>query len=230
MTADREAEPVAPEPTTPGPAAPEAPLPPATGEPTAPDQAVEATLEAATPDLPITEPLIPSAAPPLPDVVPVMSATQAPTTEAPATSRGKRLALGTWRIARPMISLGLLVIGIVLGATAFGAVQPKDPDVLADAPSSVQPPAAVREFISALGANDSDALRASVPADPYRLLAGELETRGYQEVTSVDTLGTILDGDRSATEIVIHGSASSGQGIVINLVVHANNGVIVNFR
>ena len=160
----------------------------------------------------------------------MLATADAAATDVPKTSRRRRLAVGTWRVLRPILSLGLLVIGIVIGANAFTAVQPKDPAIIADAPTSIQPPAAVREFISALAANNSDALRASVPADPYRLLAGELETRGYQEVTSVDTLGTIMDGQRSATEIVIHGSANGGQGLVVNLVVHADNGVIVNFR
>ena len=164
----------------------------------------------------------------LPDVVPVLAI--ADPAAPPKVSRRRRLAVGTWRVLRPILSLGLLVLGIVIGANVYTAVQPKDPAVIANAPTSVQPPAAVREFISALAANNSDALRASVPADPYRLLAGELQTRGYQEVTSVDTLGTIMDGERSATEIVIHGSASGGQGLVVNLVVHADNGVIVNFR
>jgi hypothetical protein len=164
----------------------------------------------------------------LPDVVPVLAI--ADPAAPPKVSRRRRLAVGTWRVLRPILSLGLLVLGIVIGANVYAAAQPKDPAVIANAPSSVQPPAAVREFISALAANNPDALRASVPADPYRLLAGELQTRGYQEVTSVDTLGTIMDGERSATEIVIHGSATGGQGLVVNLVVHADNGVIVNFR
>jgi hypothetical protein len=190
----------------------------------------EAAVGTVPADLPIIEPPTPDPSPPVPGVLPVMPVTDTLTTDAPPTSRRKGIALGAWRIARPMISLGLLALGILLGASAFLAVQPKDPAVLVDSPNTVQPPAAVREFISALAANNPDALRAAVPADPYRLLAGELETRGYQEITSVDTLGTMLDGDRSATEIVIHGSASGGQGLVVNLVVHAQNGVIVSFR
>jgi hypothetical protein len=208
MTADREPDSVTPDPVTP--------------DPVVPEQAAEAAAPA------MVEPGTPDPAPLLPDVVPVLVI--ADPAAPPKASRRRRIAVGTWRVLRPILSLGLLVLGIVIGANVYSAVQPKDPAVIANAPSSVQPPAAVREFITALAANNPDALRASVPADPYRLLAGELETRGYQEVTSVDTLGTIMDGERSATEIVIHGSASGGQGLVVNLVVHADNGVIVNFR
>ena len=46
----------------------------------------------------------------------------------------------------------------------------------------------------------------------------------------MDTLGTLIDGDRSATEIIIHGTAGGGQEVTINLVVHAQNGEIVSFR
>ena len=220
MTADRQSDSTTPEPPT-----PEAAMPAVASE-AAPDVSAGAMPA----EMPAIEPLTPDQSPLLPDVVPVMPVTAVAPVEAPPASRRRRLALGMWRIVRPLLSLGLLVIGIALGVTTFGAVQPKDPTVLADSPSSVQPPAVVREFVTALAANNPDALRAAVPADPYRLLAGELQMRGYQEITSVDTLGTILDGDRSATEIVIHGSAGGGQGIVVNLVVHAQNGVIVNFR
>lgn len=199
-------------------------------EPLTPEPAVEASVGAATPDLPIVEPLTPDPSPLLPDVVPVMPIDRVPQAAAPGLGRRARLALGAWRIARPLMSLGLLVVGIALGAALFGAVQPKDPVVVAGNPGTVAPPAAVQEFISALAANNSDAVRAAVPPDPYRLLAGELTARSYQEITSVDTLGTVMDGTRSATEIIIHGTASGGQNIVVNLVVHADNGVIVNFR
>ncbi len=230
MTADRQ-----PDSTTPEPPTPEAAIPPVAPKgaaipPVAPEAAPEVAVGAMPAEMPVIEPPTPDPSPLLPDVVPVMAVTSVAPVEAPPARRRRRLALGMWRIARPLLSLGLLVIGIALGVTTFGAVQPKDPTVLADSPSAVQPPAAVLEFITALAANNPDALRAAVPADPYRLLAGELQMRGYQEISSVDTLGTILDGDRSATEIVIHGSAGGGQGLVINLVVHAQNGVIVNFR
>lgn len=231
MTADREPEvdPVIPDPAIPDPVPPE-PAIEAAAEATLDAAATTAVSEAATPDIPIVEPVMTEPAPVLPDVVPVITVADPTVAAPPKASRRRRLAVGTWRVLRPILSLGLLILGFVIGVNVYTAVQPKDPAVIADAPTSVQPPAAVREFISALAANNPDALRASVPADPYRLLAGELQTRGYQEVTSVDTLGTIMDGERSATEIVIHGSASGGQGLVVNLVVHADNGVIVTFR
>lgn len=199
-------------------------------DPNTPEPATEAAVGTGNPDLPIADPMTPDASTLMSDVVPVVPVADVPPVEAPTTSRRTRLALGFWRGARPLMSLGLLLIGIALGAALFGMVQPKDPAIVADSPVTVPPPAAVQEFITALAANNPDAVRAAVPPDPYRLLAGELTARSYQEITSVDTLGTILDGDESATEIIIHGSGSGGQNVVINLVVHATNGVIMSFR
>lgn len=199
-------------------------------DPITPEPAIEAAVGAGTPDRPIADPMTPDPSPLTPDVVPVMPVVHAPSVAAPTASRRRRLALGALRAARPLMSVGLLVIGIALGATLYGMVQPKEPSIVADSPGTVPPPAAVQEFIAALAANNSDAVRAAVQPDPYRLLAGELSARSYQAITSVDTLGTVMDGDRSATEIIIHGSGSGGQNVVVNLVVHATKGVIVNFR
>ena len=52
-----------------------------------------------------------------------------------------------------------------------------------------------------------------------------------QGVTSVETLATMQDGPRSATEIIITGrTASTGVPLVFNLVVHVTDNQIVNFR
>ena len=56
--------------------------------------------------------------------------------------------------------------------------------------------------------------------DPYRLLAGEVQSWGMQGVTSVETLATMQDGTRSATEIVVNGKGTDGQPVTFNLVVH----------
>jgi hypothetical protein len=196
----------------------------------APEAAKEASAGAVPADHPISEPLTPETSGLEPAVVPVMPVSDAPPAASTVVGRRRRLGLGMWRLGRVLMSVGLLIVGIVLGATIFNAVQPKDPAIVAGVPSTVPPPAAVQEFITALNADNSDAVRAAVPPDPYRLLAGELDARSYQEITSVDTLGTLIDGDKSATAIIIHGTATSGQELTINLVVHAENGVIVTFR
>ena len=51
----------------------------------------------------------------------------------------------------------------------------------------------------------ADSLRSAVAADPYEMLAGELQSGTCKGVTSVETLATMQDGPRSATEIIITG-------------------------
>ncbi len=88
----------------------------------------------------------------------------------------------------------------------------------------------VREFVTALASNDADALRSSMAAEPYRLLTGEMQNWGVQGVTSVETLATMVDGPRSATEIVVDAKGSDGQLVVFNLIVHVADNSIVTFR
>ena len=111
---------------------PEPPIP----DGAAPDAAKEASAGAVPADHPISDPLTPDASGLEPAVVPVMPMTDAPPVAATGVSRRRRLGLGMWRLGRVLMSVGLLIVGIVLGVTIFNAVQPKDPAIVAGVPSS----------------------------------------------------------------------------------------------
>jgi hypothetical protein len=161
-----------------------------------------------------------------------------PPEEAPAevklstTARIRRRvpAKGLMRLMSLVIGLVLLAAGVGLGRYVFEATRPEAAPVGDPATGNVPTPAIVEELVTALASNDADSLRSAVPADPYRLLAGELQSWNVQGVTSVETLATMQDGDRTATEIVIIGRGTDGQPITFNLIVHVTSNQIVNFR
>jgi len=146
--------------------------------------------------------------------------------------RRRRLAvpMAVARIASLVIGIALFVGGVALGVAWFQSNQEAPVEVADPATVGVATPAVVREFIVALESNDSDALRSAVAGDPYRLLAGEMQKWGFQEVTSVETLATTIDGSRSATEIVMRGRDTAAAPIIINLIVHTEGNAITDFR
>jgi hypothetical protein len=145
----------------------------------------------------------------------------------------RRLAMPlavAWAL-RAIIGTALFVGGIAIGYAWFQSQQVQMPAVIADpATTGVGTPPVVQEFVAALASNDSDALRSAVTGDPYRLLAGELQKWGFQEVTSVETLATTVDGDRSATAVVLRGVDDAAAPIIINLIVHTEGNAITDFR
>ena len=185
-----------------------------------------ATLDAAAivaaPTVPTTQTLIAGEQP-----IAGTSARRLPRLGRPGLGRASALA----RAVTPVLILGLFSLGVVGGALLFNSVNRTGPAPAGDPNFATgEPPTVVREFVSALGSNNLDAIRATIGGDPYRLLAGELGNWGYTEVTGVDTLGTVVDGPRTATEIVIHGRDADGVPIVVNLIVHQADGQIVSFR
>ena len=113
---------------------------------------------------------------------------------------------------------------------AFDRSQPAPPPVGDPSTGGVAAPPVVKELTDALATNNSDSLRSAVSGDPYRLLAGEIQSWNMQGVTSVQTLATMQDGPRSVTEIIITGRTAAGDPLVFNLVVHVTDNQIVNFR
>ena len=120
--------------------------------------------------------------------------------------------------------------GVALGVAAYQRTRPAPPLIGDLSTGGVVAPPVVKELTDALAKNDSDSLRSAVSGDPYRLLAGEMQSWNMQGVTSVETLATMQDGPRSATEIVITGRSADGAPVVFNLVVHVTDNQIVNFR
>jgi hypothetical protein len=91
-------------------------------------------------------------------------------------------------------------------------------------------PPQVLSLLAALNEDDQSLIQTVVPAEPYRLLAGELAARGISSIRGSRAMSTYVKGQESATEILISGVDSSGGGTVINLVVHITDGVITSFR
>lgn len=161
------------------------------------------------------------------------AAEAAPAAVADAPSKPRRrlaLAAGVLRLLTLLLTFSLFAVGIVLGVGMFQRMQPA-PAAVAAAPIVNTPaPAAVQEFVTALGSNDPDALRSAVPAEPYAQLVGEMQRWEFLRVQEVETLSTFVDGDRSATELVLLGRDTAGVPVLINLVVQTQGGQIVVFR
>jgi hypothetical protein len=127
--------------------------------------------------------------------------------------------------------LALFVGGLALGNAAFQSNQPPQPAQVVDpATDGVEPPAVVREFIGALSSGDADALRSSLQAEPHARLTSEFRRFDIQQITEVETLGTHVDGTRSATEVVMQGTTTTGVPISINLVILTDGNTIEGFR
>ena len=146
--------------------------------------------------------------------------------------RSRRIRIRSWvvRLATFGLTVALFAGGVALGGLAFDRSQPPPPAVGDPSTGGVAAPAVVRELTDALATNNSDSLRSAVSGDPYRLLAGEMQSWNMQGVTSVETLATMQDGPRSVTEIIIIGRTAAGDPLVFNLVVHVTDNQIVNFR
>ena len=128
-----------------------------------------------------------------------------------------------------MLAVALFVTGVVLGNTTFLRTRPaalSDGGIVITDP----PPAVAQELITALGANDSDAMRSSLAAQPNKDLTDEFTRFDIKKINSVETLGTSVDGSRSATEILLHAEKTNGLPFEVNLVILVDGGQIEGFR
>ena len=69
-----------------------------------------------------------------------------------------------------------------------------------------------------------------MPAQPYRLLAGELAGDGITRILGARAMSTYTVGPDSATEILVTGDDGQGNALTFNLVVHMHDGAITEFR
>ena len=129
-----------------------------------------------------------------------------------------------------MLAVALFVTGVAIGTTTFQRTRPAP--VTVDGPVTVSqpPPAVAQEFITALGDNNADAMRSSLNAQPNKDLTDEFARFGIKKVLSVQTLGTSVDGTRSATEILMKTEKTDGLPFEVNLVVLVDGGQIEGFR
>jgi hypothetical protein len=132
--------------------------------------------------------------------------------------------------------VALFVLGILLGSTYWTRAQPA-PQTAETVPAATHEPGTtsavppqIQSLIAALQADDQSQIQLVVPADPYRLLAGELAGDGFTRIVGATALTTYAVGPDSATEILITGDDAQGNQGTINLVVHLHNGQISDFR
>lgn len=143
--------------------------------------------------------------------------------------RQVRAMLGT--VVRGLLVLALFVGGWALGQAAFARNDTSATTTFADPViDGTTPPAIVQEFIAALAAWDVDSLRSSLQAEPHSRLTSEFRRFDIQSISAVDTLGTHVDGSRSATEVVMQGTTTEGTPISINLIILADGNAIEGFR
>lgn len=162
----------------------------------------------------------------------VAEAPSAPAAEAPATPKpARRLIILAWtrRLAVFVLSVALLLGGIVLGWATFqrNHVVPADGGAIE---FTQPPPDVAKEFITALAASDANAIRSSLSAQTNKDLTDEFTKFAIKNVTSVDTLGTSVDGARSATEVLLHTVNTDGNKFDINLIILVNGNTIEGFR
>jgi hypothetical protein len=169
-----------------------------------------------------------------PETPAATSDTPAVTTETPvAAAKPSRrpVILGAFRrLAILVIAVSLFVVGIGIGQLTFQRTRPA-PRV-SDVPITVAntPPEVAQEFITALGANDADAMRSALAAQPNKDLTDEFERFSIKKIVSVETLGTSVDGNRSATEILLKAEKTDGLPFEVNLVILVDGGAIEGFR
>jgi hypothetical protein len=211
-----------PTPTTPGP--PTTPEPPGEADTLSPAAAASAEAAAAMEAVPQTEAVTTAEA--------VAAAEAAAAESAPAEKPRRRTAVvGAMRhLAIVVLGLALFVGGVALGNYAFQTSRNPSAAVgVGDAPLG-EPANVTKEFISALAANDADALRSSLMKEPHIDLTREMERYGIQSVDKVEILGTQVDGTRSATEILMEYQRTDGVAFAINLVVLVEGSQIEGFR
>jgi hypothetical protein len=197
--------------------------------------------ETALPPDTTAPPVTPEPATPATPVAPATAAAPEGASMAVGTGSRRRLAVvaGLGRLARTLVMVAIFVGGVYLGYSRFLAVQPA-PTTAGPVTVGDETPTAVRAMVQALSRNDLDAVRSSVSpirndqgevvSDPYRWLAGELQSMRMQQVSQVELVGTFVDGDRTATAIVISGRSTQGADVARQLIVQTVNGNIVIFR
>lgn len=160
--------------------------------------------------------------------------TAAVAVDAPAipakVSRRPVVITGLRRLVTFALAIALFAGGVALGATTFQRTRPAPVGVDGSITVADPPPAVTQEFIRALAANDADAMRSSLSAQPSKDLTDEFERFSIQRIVSVETLGTHVDGTRSATEILLRAEKTDGLPFEVNLVILVDGGKIEGFR
>ena len=162
------------------------------------------------------------------------AATPVVVAEAPAAPAkpSRRPVILAWvrRFVTFVLAVALFVTGVAIGTATFQRTRPAPVAVDGPVTDSQPPPAVAQEFITALGNNNADAMRSSLNAQPNKDLTDEFARFGIKKVLSVQTLGTSVDGTRSATEILLKTEKTDGLPFEVNLVILVDGGQIEGFR
>jgi hypothetical protein len=148
----------------------------------------------------------------------------------------RRMKRGLAAAARPAMLIAIFAGGVALGWSIWMRNAPLPPSAAGGQAVSTEPgttanvPPQVQSLIAALTADNQTQLQVVVPAEPYRLIAGELARRDVAKIAGARAFSTYENGPDSATEILVGGTNSTGDPVVFNLVVHLQNGVITEFR
>jgi hypothetical protein len=146
----------------------------------------------------------------------------------------RRAKAGLEAAARPILVLALFVLGMSVGWTSYLATRPVPQSAAApaavDAGTTTDVPPQILSLITALNADDQNQVQTVVPAEPYRLLAGELAAEGVKTIRGASALQTFTVGRDSVTQILIRATSADGSNFAFNLVVHLQDGVITEFR
>jgi hypothetical protein len=176
-------------------------------------------------DTPVTD------APPAESIVVENPAVQADAPAAPVKVSRRPVAIAALRrLVMFTLTVVLFVGGIALGATTFQRTRPAPSGIDGSITVAGTPAAIAQEFIAALAANDADAMRSSLSPQPNKDLTDEFARFTIKRVTSVETLGTSVDGTRSATEILLRTEKDDGLPFEVNLVILVEGNTIEGFR
>jgi hypothetical protein len=163
---------------------------------------------------------------------------QQPTALAPTERRWRRrireAKTGLERAARPVLLVALFGFGMSLGwwtwARNVSPVMAPAPPAVVEPGTTDAVPTQVQSLLAALNADNHTQMQVVVPAEPYRLLAGELARRGVAKIVGARAMATYTSGPDSATEILIGGTNGDNEPVYLNLVVHIHDGQISDFR
>jgi hypothetical protein len=145
-------------------------------------------------------------------------------------SRRPAVVAGLRRLITFALATALFVTGATLGVTTFQRTRPVALAPDGGIPITAPPSVIAQEFIAALGANDADGMRSSLSAQPNEDLTDEFSRFDIKRILSVETLGTSVDGSRSATEILLRAEKTDGLPFEVNLVILVDGGTIEGFR
>jgi hypothetical protein len=173
-----------------------------------------------------------------PSATATMATQPAVTALAPSPRRWRRRLAGTKgtleAAARPLLLVALFGFGGSLGWWTW--VRSLPPPESATPPPATETgttndvPVQVASLIAAINSDNQTQLQVVIPDEPYRTWAGELKRRQVQQITGARALATYANGSDTATEILVGGNDTSGNPVLINLVVHIHDGQISALR